>query len=540
MAARSVPLPAGGLPAQAPALPAQAAAFPRWRTIVVVMIGAFMVMLDQTIVNIALDKIINVFEAPVTTVQLVLTVYMLSIAIVIPATGYVSDLLGAKRVYLTCLALFTLGSLLCGLAWSVHSLVVFRAVQGLGGGMLGPLGMAIVFRIIAPEERGRLFGLFALPMMVAPVLGPTLGGYLVEYVDWRLIFFINIPIGLVGVLFGIVSMPETPIVRGKHFDLPGFLLCGAAFGALLYGLSVAPTDGWGAPHVVTLLVSGTVLLIAWLVVELVVPEPLLILRVFKNIEFTLAMTVNFIITIGLFSSMFLLPIFLQSFRGLGAMETGVLLLPQAIASALMAPISGIIYDRIGPRPPIVVGLSVLVVATYFCGFLSPETSSQTIALLLVARGFGMGLALMPTMTLAMSCFPTAIAAQVSSLQNVLRQLVAAMGTAMFATLLSSRQSFHAAMLGQLVTPDLVGVRTLMGTVTQYVAAQGMSVAAAKGTVVMLLYQQVMTKAAVQAFDDCFLVSAAIGLITIVPALLLRKPDPALARGSPPERAPEIG
>jgi EmrB/QacA subfamily drug resistance transporter len=503
----------------------------KYQALIVVMVGMFMVMIDTTVVNIALNRIITIFGATVSSAQLVLTVYMLSLAIIMPATGYLSDTFGTKRLYVISMTLFTLGSLLCGLAWNVPSLVVFRVLQGLGGGMMNPLGMTIILKTTRPEERGRIMGLMSLPMVVAPVIGPTLGGYLVEYVDWRLIFYINIPIGFLGVMMGLVMLRETAIVKNLKFDLPGFLLAGSGFGSLLYGLSQAPTYGWGTPWILALVVGGSFLLVIWVIVELNTEKPLLQLRIFKNVTFTLATIVNLIMTLSLFSSMFLLPIFLQSFRGLGALETGLILFPQAVAAGVMAPISGWLYDKFGPKVPIISGMILMAMSTYPLSFLTPETSSTTVLLILIARGASMGLAMMPVMTVALNAYPTHLAAEGSSLTNVLRQLFGSFGTAIFATLLSTRQTFHQAMYSQAVTPDLFAVKSLTLGVQQYALVHGLSIAQAKALASSLIVRDVMTRAGVRAFEDCFLVAAIASLFAIIPVLFFKKVS-APKRGGP--------
>src|SRR5919198_954752 len=223
----------------------------QWQVLICAVVGTFMVMLDQTVVNIALPKITTVFGVGVHETQLVVTSYMLALAVVMPATGYLSDTYGTKRLYLITMVLFTGGSLLCGLAWNNTSLVVFRIIQGLGGGMMSPLGMTMLFQAVPPQRRNTIMGFYGLPLMLAPVLGPTLGGYLVEYVDWRVIFTLNVPVGAIGLFLGLTLLRETPRVAGLKFDLRGFVLSAVAFSALLLGFSDAATDGWTSAPVLT-------------------------------------------------------------------------------------------------------------------------------------------------------------------------------------------------------------------------------------------------------------------------------------------------
>src|SRR5438309_6293259 len=235
----------------------------QWQVLICAVVGTFMVMLDQTVVNIALPKITTVFGVGVHETQLVVTSYMLALAVIMPATGYLSDTFGTKRLYLITMVLFTGGSLLCGLAWNNTSLVAFRVIQGLGGGMMSPLGMTMLFQVVPPQRRNTIMGFFGLPLMLAPVLGPTLGGYIVEYIDWRVIFTLHVPIGPLRRLLGFTLLRETEFVPGLKFDLRGFVLSAVAFSALLLGLSDAATDGWMSTAVLTRLAIGVVALSLW-------------------------------------------------------------------------------------------------------------------------------------------------------------------------------------------------------------------------------------------------------------------------------------
>src|SRR4029453_15709498 len=326
-----------------PATPACGAALPaplarpflgglsyKWLVLICTVVGTFMVMLDQTGVNIALPRITTVFNVGVHETQLVVTSYMLALAVIMPAPGYLSDPLGTKRMYLITMVLFTGGSLLCGLAWNNTSLVVFRVIQGLGGGMMMPLGMTMLFKAVPPQERNTIMGFFGLPLMLAPVLGPTLGGYLVEYVDWRVIFTLNVPIGVLGLTMGAALLRESELVKGLRFDLRGFLLSAIGFSALLLGFTDAATEGWSSPTSLLRFGIGLTALALWVWVELTDRQPLLDLRIFKVRIFTLSSIVNFIVTLGMFGGMLLLPIFLQNQRGLGAAETGMILIFQVL------------------------------------------------------------------------------------------------------------------------------------------------------------------------------------------------------------------
>ena len=490
----------------------------RYLALSVLVVGAFMVMLDATVVNLALPKIMILFGARVEEAQLVLTGYMLALAVIIPATGFVSDRLGSRQAFLICTFFFTVGSALCGFAWDIQSLVLFRVLQGLGGGMMMPLAMTILYQVVPLEQRGFVMSFLGLPLLLAPIVGPTVGGYLIEYVNWRVIFTLNIPVGMAGLFLGVLWLPHMPVRPRLKFDLAGFVLAAAGFSSVLYGLSHAPTDGWKTPYILALLVGGSVALLAWIVVELTVEDPLLELRVFRNYVYSLATLVNFILTAGIFSSMFLLPIFLQNLRGLTAVQTGLLFLPQAVAATLTMPIAGRVFDRFGARPVMLVGLAIQAYTTFRLAQLDVTTSGWELQEILIMRGMSAGMVTMPAMTTAMNTIPPHLLARASSLTNVLRQIFATFGTAIFATILQSRESYHYAMAAQTVTAQSPGVQALMVRAQQLAVEHGLTALQAKAMVTGVLAREAAIASMVRSFDDCFWIAAWAALLAMVPAL----------------------
>jgi EmrB/QacA subfamily drug resistance transporter len=495
----------------------------KWTVLVCTVFGTFMILLDSTIVNIALPKITTVFGVSVTDAQLVVTSYMLAMAVVMPATGYLSDTFGTKRLFLITMALFTGGSLLCGLAWNNPSLVAFRVIQGLGGGMMSPLGMTMLFKAVPPQERNAVMGIYGLPIIFAPVLGPTVGGYLVEYVDWRTIFTINVPIGVVGITLGLLFLRESETQLGLKFDARGFVLSAIAFSALLLGLSDANTEGWTSPGILARFAIGSVALVAWIVVELTDEQPLLELRLFKDRVFTLAMMVNFVLTVGLFGGQLLVPLFLQNFRGLGAAETGLITMFQALPMLVMMPLVGRTLDKVGLRRQLVLGMPLVALTTYLFASMDLTMSDNHLRLLLVLRGAAMGLVMMPAMTAAMNAAPMHLMSRASSLTNVSRQVFGSFGTAFFVYILASRTTYHSAMLAQTVTPQNIPLQQMMANTQQLLVSQGASVAQAQAVAMAMLQRYLGLSAAVMAFDDVFRVAALITLLAILPAAFLRSP-----------------
>src|SRR5215831_18940582 len=502
----------------------------QWQVLICAIVGTIMVMLDQTVVNIALPKITTVFGVGVHESQLVVTSYMLALAVIMPATGYLSDTFGTKRLYLVTMALFTGGSLLCGLAWNNTSLVAFRVIQGLGGGMVMPLGMAMLFAVVAPTRRNTIMGFFGLPLMLAPVLGPTLGGYLVEYIDWRVIFTLNVPVGVLGLFLGFTLLRETQLVPGLKFDLRGFLLSAVAFSALLLGFSDAATDGWTSPGILSRFGIGLVALGLWVWVELTDAHPLLELRLFKIPIFTFSALVTFVLTVGMFGAMLVLPLFLQNLRGLGAAESGLILVFQVLPMTIAMPLVGRLVDKVGARPVILAGLPLLAITTWQFGQLDMTTPDSTIRMWLAMRGCAMGMVMMPSMTAGLNAVPLPLMSRASSMSNVMRQVFGAFGTAIVVTVLQLRQTFHTATLAQTVTPENLPLQQLMSSAQQWGLAHGLTAVQSQTMGMMLAARHVSTTAAVMAFDDVFRLTAVITLLAVIPALFMKTTKPPAGRG----------
>ncbi len=499
----------------------------KYQVLIVISLGTFMVVLDTTIVNIALPKITAVFSATTDQSEIVLTGYLLALATIMPATSFLSQRFGMKACYIGTLIGFTVGSALCGVATSLGMLSVARIIQGFGGGLIQPLGLASVFAVTPPNERGKMVGFYSLSLMVAPVLGPTLGGYLVEFVNWRWVFFVNVPPGIAAIALAMILLRETPTRKGVPFDYVGFLLAAACSSAALMAATDAPKAdyaGWSDPWVVTLLAISAVTLPLFIWWELRTSNPLLDVRLFKIRGFSIATVVVMIVTAALYGGLFLLPVFLESptLRGLGAWEAGLLLFPQALGMMPTTIIAGRLYDKVGPRPLMVVGLVILGAASWKMMQLDVTTSDWTIRWLLIVRGVGIGLAMIPGMTAWLAAAPQAQTQAASTFSNVLRNLFGAFATAIFQTILTSRLKFHYAELAMFTRWDSLGVSQMLTQAQASALAHGGSLGAAKAGVVLQLYSQIQKAAAVQGFDDCFFVAAMACFFAILPTLLIKK------------------
>ncbi|HWU31778.1 MAG TPA: DHA2 family efflux MFS transporter permease subunit, partial [Marmoricola sp.] len=405
--------------------------------LLVLIFGMFMSVLDTSIVNVAVPTIERAFGATTEQVAWIVTAYTLSLAVIVPLSAWLSERFGATRVYGLALVGFGVASGLCGLAWDLNSLIVFRVLQAIPGGLLPPLSMAILYRIVPPAQIGRAMGLFGLGVIVAPAVGPTLGGYLVEYVDWRLIFFINVPVGLAATIATFRILPTFPSAGRPPFDFFGFATIATGFFALLLALSQGESWGWTSFKVVALVCLALVMFALFVVTELEVDHPLLDIRAFKYWQFTNSLILISLLSIGLFTVLFYIPVFLQSAQGWGALDAGIVLLPQALVMAVVMPTAGQLYDRIGPRWPALVGLVICAYGTYLLHDLGINSPRHDIALILMLRAAGMALAMMPIMTGALAAVPQTFVASASAFNNVVQQASASLGLAILGAILTS-------------------------------------------------------------------------------------------------------
>ena len=408
------------------------------RTSTVVVLGSIMSILDTTIVAVALATLARDFHTSVTTIQWVATGYLLALALVTPVSGWAIDRYGAKRVWMLSTFLFILGSSLCGLAWSADSLIAFRVLQGVGGGMLLPVGQSILARAAGPQRMGRVMSIIGVPMVMGPVLGPVLGGLIVSNYSWRWIFYINVPIGIVAL---VLSKRWLPASEGDErvasaFDRLGFCLLGPGLAALLYSLSeVGTTDSYTSPTVLVSFVLGLALMVAFVLHALHVKNPLVELHPFKHRNFAIANICIFVIGATLFGSMFLLPIYYQVARGQEAWQAGLLMAPQGIGAAFVMRWAGAVTDRLGPRRVVPFGILLMAAATVPFAFVTTSTSEAWLAVTLFARGVGLGLSMMPVMAAAYYDLNHAEIPKATTVLNIVRLIGGSVATATFAVVL---------------------------------------------------------------------------------------------------------
>ncbi len=445
----------------------------KWIVAAVAVFGAFMSVLDQTIVNIAIPRFQSAFGADLNSVQWVLTAYILTQGVVTPTTAFFADRLGNKRFYIIALGIFTVGSALCGLAWSLPILIAFRILQGIGGAFLFPMGITLLFNEFPIEQRGLASGLFGIAALLAPAIGPTLGGYIVTYADWPLIFLINVPIGIVAIVMAVFLLRSVHTQLRTRFDVPGFILVAGGLASVLYALSDASTDGWGSTKVEGFLIVGLLILCAFVVVELQIArrggQPLVNLTLFANGPFLTSNIANVLITFAFFGGLFIFPIYFQNLRGLSAFQTGLLFLPQAFASIVSAVIGGRLVDRLGARFVVLPGLVLLAFATWQFTYFTINTPYWWVQILFLARGLALGLIIQPLTVSALTDIQPRQFAQASSLNTVVRFVSTSLGIAVLATLVQTQAKVHYSHLAELVTPTSAYGRIVFGLRAFFIA-----------------------------------------------------------------------
>jgi EmrB/QacA subfamily drug resistance transporter len=469
-----------------------------WAISSVVILGAVMSILDTTIVNVAIDTLARQFHASLSSIQWVATGYMLALATVIPLTGWASERFGTKRLFLLSSGLFVAGSALCGVAWSVNSLIVFRVLQGLGGGMLMPVGMTILTRAAGPQRVGRVLSVIGVPMLIAPVVGPVLGGWLVQDVSWRWIFYVNVPVGAIAITLAVRILDRDQPARETRLDCVGLALLSPGLSVLVYGLAeMAASGGVSVPRVWASLAIGMVLISAFVIHALRSDHPLIDLRLFARRGFVAGATTTFLLGGALFGAMILLPLYYQVVRGQDALTAGLLLAPQGLGAALVMPLSGRITDRSGPGRVVLVGLVFVLLGTVGFTQIAVGTSFWVLAGVLFLRGIGLGMTMMPAMSAAYQTLERSAVPRATTTLNILNRVGGSIGTALLAVIL--QQHLNAGLAGH------ASIGSAQPTPAQRALA---------------------APTLTQAFDSTFWWATGIVLASFLPALLLPRIRPA--------------
>ncbi len=497
----------------------------KWWLLANVMIGTFMAVLDATIVNVGLPKIMASFGVGIDKIEWIITAYMLAMAVMLPTAAWLADKFGYKRVYFLGLLLFTFGSFLCGMSSDENMLIISRVIQGLGAGAIQPIGMAIIIREFPARQRGVALGFWAISAAASVSFGPLIGGFLVDNFSWQLIFDVNVPVGIIGLLATVIIQREYKNPKARNFDYVGFFSVSLFLPLILFALTegnaATNSQGWSAPYILICFAISIIALAVFITNELTVDEPLIDLRLLKNHNFYMGNIIIFIFSMGMFGSTFLLPMYLQNSLNYTAIQSGAVFLPVGIIQGTMSPISGLMGDKINPKIPIVIGVILLSFSLYLNSSLSFLTEHHYIMLSLYIRGFAMGMMFTPLSSTSLSEMPRDKMAQASGITNVIRQLAGSFGVAVLATLLTTRVSYHSQMYGQAMDPHSQTYKNVSANIANHLeidAGTPRFLANRQGQVFITM--QANKEAYISGVDDDFLVAGAITIIGLIPVFRL--------------------
>ncbi|BFT73684.1 MULTISPECIES: DHA2 family efflux MFS transporter permease subunit [Paenibacillus] len=494
----------------------------QWLALLVLILGTFLAILDNSLMNVAIPKLMAVFGSTSTEIEWVVTGYMLASAVVVPMGGFLADRFGYKTTFLTTVSAFIVGSVLCGIAWSDTSLIIFRIIQGLGGGFIMPVGMAMLYQIMPRSKIQVAMGIWGISAMAAPAMGPTLSGYLIDNFSWRYLFYINVPIGIVAVGLGLIILKETPKRAGLKFDYVGSILCMIVFSTLLLALTDGQADGWTSFYIVSLFFISISCFILLVYIELGKDNPIMDFRLFKNSVFTISLAASSFVMISMQGGIYMMPIFLQNVTGLTPMQTGLVMMPQSIAMAFMMPVAGKLVSKYGVVPLSIVGLAIIGFTTLEMHVLSQQTSTHWISGLLVIRGIGIGLCMMPLSSAGMNTLPNHLIGRASSVSNVVRNVMASLGIALLTSIMNNKSTQFGVRFNESISTNTPAYADFQTNVVHRYLELGTDASSASGGVIGVLYGLVQKEALTRAIADTLMVSAVPAFIAIVLVIFMRK------------------
>ncbi len=494
----------------------------RWFVLSIIMSGAFMVILDMTIVNVALPHMMSALGVNRDKVEWVVTAFILTTAVTATLMGWLSSRFGYKLVYLVSLLIFTASSAACAFAWSFESLIAARVLQAIGGGAIQPVGLAIVADLFEPHERGRALGIWGVGIMVGPAVGPTLGGYLTEWFSWRAIFFVNVPVGILAMLFGLLLIKSKSFAEQKRepFDLPGFIFLAVALSAGLIALSNGQEKGWHSDYIHVCLAFTIVGLVFFISYELSARHPLLDLRLFCIRNYTLAILLGVFRATGLFGGLFLLPLFLENLVGYTTVQAGLWMVPSAVTVAVVMPIAGRLTDKYSYRWLVTMGTAMVGFSLFLYGNLDPLSGYVQIIGPQFIRGVGLAFMVAPLLTAALNAVPEKRMAMASSYLSVAQRVGASFGIALLNTYVTNSTHIHAVRIGELLPPQSDAFYRLSLKASSLVFHGEHGVLPSKALI--LSARTILHHALVLGFDNGF-VLAGMFLIAAIPLALLLQP-----------------
>lgn len=492
----------------------------RGKILAALLFGMFIAILNQTLLNVALPKINTEFNISASTGQWLMTGFMLVNGILIPITAYLFNKYSYRKLFLVALVLFTIGSLICAISMNFPIMMVGRVLQAIGAGVLMPLGSIVIITIYPPEKRGAAMGTMGIAMILAPAIGPTLSGYIVQNYHWNVMFYSMFIIGIIAILVGFVWFKLYQYTTNPKADIPGIIFSTIGFGALLYGFSEAGNKGWGSVEIETMFAIGIIFIILFVIRELRMKAPMLNLEVLKFPTFTLTTVINMVVMMSLYGGMILLPMYLQNLRGFSALDSGLLLLPGSLIMGLLGPFAGKLLDTIGLKPLAIFGIAVMTYATWELTKLNMDTPYMTIMGIYVLRSFGMAFIMMPMVTAAINALPGRLASHGNAFLNTMRQLAGSIGTAILVTVMTTQTTQHLSAFGEELDKTNPVVQDHMRELaSQYGGQEG---------AMKVLLQFVNKLSTVEGINDAFIVATIFSVIALILCLFLQSNKKAKA------------
>ncbi len=488
------------------------------KVLTVLLIGMFIAILNQTLINVALPVLINDFNVSTSTAQWLTTGFMLVNGILIPISAFLMRSYTFRQLFLASMTLFFFGSIICSMAMNFPVMMIGRVVQAAGAGILMPLGSNVFMTLFPPHKRGAAMGMLGIAMILAPAVGPTITGYVIQNYDWHVMFYAMSFFGLVTLLLGAAWFRLTQPLSKPSFDALGVLFSTIGFGSLLYGFSEAGNDGWDSPIVISSIVIGLIGIAAFAMRELSMEDPMLNIRVLKVPEFSFTLFINVIVTMALFGGMLLLPIYLQSIRGFSPVDSGLLLLPGSLIMGITGPIAGRLFDRFGIRPLAIFGLTLMTYGTWELTQLNMDTSYYSIMGIYMVRSFGMAFIMMPIMTAGMNALPMKMIPHGNATQNTLRQVAGSIGTAIL--VMTRQTTAHLA-------DDANQFTTLDPTLSQHLNDLGQQLGSSQAAS-MSWFTTLTKQATIQGITDAFWIATVLSALALILSFFLHgKKEPNL-------------
>ncbi|MCG2009861.1 DHA2 family efflux MFS transporter permease subunit [Staphylococcus epidermidis] len=485
----------------------------RGKILAAMLFGMFIAILNQTLLNVALPKINTEFNISASTGQWLMTGFMLVNGILIPISAFLFNKYSYRKLFIIGLALFTLGSLVCAISFNFPIMMSGRVLQAIGAGILMPLGSNVIVTIFPPEKRGVAMGTMGIAMILAPAIGPTLSGYIVQNYHWNVMFYGMFFIGIIAIVIGLFWFKLYQSTTNPKADIPGIIYSTIGFGSLLYGFSEAGNKGWGSTEIVTMFIVGTVFIIFFILRELRMKAPMLNLEVLKYPTYTLTTIINMIVMMSLYGGMILLPLYLQNLRGFSALDSGLLLLPGALVMGALGPVAGKLLDTIGIKPLAIFGIGIMTYATWELSKLNMDTTYLHIMWIYIVRSFGMAFIMMPIMTAGMNALPPRLISHGNAFVNTMRQLAGSIGTAILVTVMTTQQTNHLSAFSEELDKTNPVIQDHMRELAQQYGGES---AAMK-----VLLEHVNKLASVEGVNDAFIVATIISAIALILSLFLQ-------------------